>query len=57
MKELAKRRKNNKGVAVIEIVLILAILVALVVIFHDQALNLVTKIWASIVKGAGSVLG
>jgi hypothetical protein len=24
MKELAKRRKNNKGVAVIEIVLILA---------------------------------
>lgn len=56
MKELRKRSKNNKGVAVIEIVLILAILVALVVIFHDQATALVSKIWASIVKGASGVI-
>ena len=56
MKELQKSRKNNKGVAVIEIVLILAILVALVVIFHDQAMSLVTKIWSSIFKGAGGVI-
>ena len=55
MKELKKRR-NNKGVAVIEIVLILAILVALVVIFHDQAMALVSKIWASIVKGASGII-
>ncbi len=57
MKELQKRKKhNNKGVAVIEIVLILAILVALVVIFHDQAMTLVSKIWSSIFKGASGVI-
>lgn len=56
MNELRKRR-NNKGVAIIEIVLILAILVALVVIFHDEALALVSKIWASIIKGASGVIG
>ena len=55
-KEFEKRR-NNKGVAIIEIVLILAILVALVVIFHDEALALVSKIWASIIKGASGVIG
>lgn len=57
MNELRKRR-NNKGVAIIEIVLILAVvLVALVVIFHDEALALVSKIWASIIKGASGVIG
>lgn len=54
MKELQKRRKSNKGVAVIEIVLV--VLVALVVIFHDQAMALISKIWASIIKGASGVI-
>ena len=55
--EKAKRKRtSNKGVAVIEIVLILVVLLALIVIFKDQSVALVNKIWNAINKGAGSVM-
>ncbi len=39
---------NNKGVATVEIILILVVLIALVIIFRDQLTSLVSTIWKSI---------
>ena len=65
MKDLCERIKtnisavneNNKGVAAIEIILILVVLIGLVVIFKSQAVALVTKIWNAITDNAGSITG
>ena len=40
--------KNDQGVAVVEVILILVVLIALVVIFRDQITSLVNTIWRSI---------
>lgn len=48
-------KRDDSGVAVIEIILILVVLIALVVIFKEQALSLVQKIWNSVTGGAGKV--
>ena len=42
------RRTNNRGVAVVEVILILVVLIALVIIFRDQITSLVNTIWKSI---------
>ena len=42
------RRNNDRGVAVVEVILILVVLIALVVIFRDQITSLVNTIWKSI---------
>lgn len=65
MRELCERIKtninsvneNNKGVAAIEVILILVVLIGLVVIFKSQAIALVTKIWNAITDNAGSITG
>ena len=65
MKELADKVKtkivimkdDNSGVAAIEIILILVVLIALVIIFKTQAVSLVNSIWESIKEGASSVTG
>lgn len=49
--------KNNKGVATIEIILILVVLIGLVVVFKGQAAELLTKIWKAVTEGASSVTG
>ena len=48
---------NNEGVAAIEIILILVVLIGLVIIFKSQAIALVTKIWNAITDNAGSITG
>jgi len=49
--------KQNRGVAAIEIVLILVVLITLVAIFKTQAVSLVNKIWSSIKESAGDITG
>ena len=65
MREICRRIKtnmyeikgSNEGVAAIEVILILVVLIGLVVIFKSQAVSLVTKIWNAITDGAGSITG
>ena len=65
MRELCERIKtninsvneSNKGVAAIEVILILVVLIGLVVIFKSQGIALVTKIWNAITDNAGSITG
>jgi len=47
---------NNKGVAVVEIILILVVLIALVIIFRDQITALVNNIWNDINGDANTLL-
>jgi len=47
---------NNSGVAVVEVILILVVLIALVIIFRDQITSLVSSIWKSINGDAKSLL-
>ena len=48
--------RNNKGVAVVEIILILVVLIALVIIFRDQTMALVNNIWTDINGDANTLL-
>ena len=48
---------DNKGVAVVEVILILVVLIGLVVIFKTQATSLVAKIWSAISENASSITG
>ncbi|MBR3538837.1 MAG: hypothetical protein IKN79_07170 [Eubacterium sp.] len=47
---------NDKGVAVVEVILILVVLIALVIIFRDQITALVNTIWTSINGDAQTLL-
>ena len=49
--------RDNSGMAVIEIILIIVVLIGLVIVFKNQALSLVTKIWKTITQDAGSITG
>ena len=49
--------QDNKGVAAVEIILILVVLIGLVIIFKNQAVSLVTKIWNTITDDASVVTG
>ncbi|SEP57257.1 Putative Flagellin, Flp1-like, domain [Lachnospiraceae bacterium NE2001] len=49
--------KDNSGVAAVEIILILVVLIGLVIIFKTQAVSLVTKIWNTITENASTVTG
>ena len=49
--------RDNSGIAVIEIILIIVVLIGLVIVFKNQALSLVTKIWKTITQDAGSITG
>ena len=48
--------ENDQGVAVVEVILILVVLIALVIIFRDQIVNLVHTIWKSINGDAKELL-
>ena len=47
---------NDKGVAVVEVILILVVLIALVIIFRDQITALVNTIWTAINGDAKTLL-
>ncbi|MBR3812083.1 MAG: hypothetical protein IKJ16_07145 [Agathobacter sp.] len=47
--------KDQKGIAVVETLLILVILIALVLIFKEQLIDLVTNIFDTILESAGEV--
>ncbi len=47
--------KNQKGVAVVEMLLLLVILISITLIFKEQLTNLVTNIFDTIIESAGEV--
>lgn len=55
MKSVIKLLKNNDGVTVIEIVLILVVLIALVLIFKNQLTSLIQGIFQRIQSSANSI--
>lgn len=52
---LEKLSKKQKGVAVVEMLLILVILIAITLIFKEQLTDLVTNIFDTIFESAGEV--
>ena len=50
-----KLLKNKNGVAVVEMLLLLVILIAVVLIFKEQLINLVGDIFDTILESAGEV--
>ena len=59
-KEMPKKKgfwKDNRGVGVIEVVLILVVLIGLVLIFKDQISSVVTNALSNITGDAGSIMG
>lgn len=55
MKRIKSILKGNQGVAVIEIVLILVVLIALVLIFKTQLNTLIQTIFSKIRSSANSI--
>ena len=47
--------KDNKGIGVVELILILVVLIGLVVIFRDQLTSLVNGIFERIVNDSSAV--
>ena len=47
--------KNQRGVAVVEMLLILVILISITLIFKEQLINLVMNIFDTIIESAGEV--
>ena len=54
MKKLGKL--NNKGFGTIEVILILVVLIGLVIIFREQLLELINRIFDAITKDSGTIL-
>lgn len=48
-------RNDNRGIGVVEIVLILVVLVALVIIFKDKIIEIINKAFDSITSGTDSL--
>lgn len=48
-------RKDNRGIGVVEIVLILVVLIALIIIFKDKIIEIINAAFESISEGAGSL--
>lgn len=55
MKLLKELWKEEDGIGIVEIVLILVILVALIVIFRDQISNIISNAFSEINAGADTV--
>lgn len=52
---IRKLMNNKKGVAVVEMLLLLVILISITLIFKEQLTNLVTNIFDTIIESAGEV--
>lgn len=55
MKRAKEFLKDESGMGVVEILLIIVVLIALVIIFQDQITNLVNNIWRSIGNSAKKI--
>lgn len=55
MEHLSRFWTEEEGMGVVEVLLIIVVLVGLVVIFQEQIVKLVNKIWKSINSKAGKV--
>lgn len=52
---LKKLMKNQRGAAVVEMLLLLVVLIAVTLIFKEQLINLVMNIFDTILESAGEV--
>lgn len=48
-------KKDNRGIGVVEIVLILVVLIALIIIFKDKIMEIINNAFESITSGAESL--
>jgi Flp pilus assembly pilin Flp len=48
-------KKDNRGIGVVEIVLILVVLIALIIIFKDKIMEVINAAFESITSGANSL--
>ncbi len=55
MKSNTAFREDDRGIGVVEMILILVVLIALVLIFREQLTSLVTTIFGAITKNAKAV--
>lgn len=55
MKNLKEKLNNNKGMSVIELILILVVIIGLVIIFKTQLTNLVESIFAKITSESAGI--
>ncbi|GEM_PF-1185958 len=51
-----RKLSKDRGVTTVEVILILVVLIALVIIFRDQIMSLVSTIWKSINGDAKELL-
>ena len=57
MKNRIKKYDNNKGIGVVEIILILVILIALVLLFKGKITEIVNDAFSSIQSDSNSIIG
>ena len=48
--------KDNQGIGIIEIILILVVIIALIVIFREQISGIISKAFSSIGSGSNEIL-
>jgi len=56
-KNMLRKYDNNKGIGVVEIILILVILIALVLLFKNKITQIVNDALSSIQNDSGSIIG
>ncbi len=56
MKHLKNFFREEDGMGVVEVILIIVVLIAMVAIFKDQIRSLVESIWNAINKGAKAII-
>lgn len=57
MKVLIDFWKDEEGIGVVEIILILVVLIALVLLFKDKITSVVNKAFTAFEKDSGSIIG
>ncbi len=55
MNKLKSFIKDDDGMGVVEVILIIVVLVAMVAVFKEEISDLVDSIWSSINKDAGDI--
>ena len=53
--EFTGLKKDNRGIGVVEIVLILVVIIALIIIFKDKIMEIINNAFESITSGASSL--
>ena len=54
--EAAALSKNNDGVGIVEVILILVVLIAIVLIFKNQIMNIITSAFQAISNDSGKII-